>query len=175
MSRLISLTKRTAPEAMSSDEVEVVLITITHEALSMPLRLTTDPTERLTDDPLVYGTRSTWGGADPLTDPYLFILASAVVPGEAEDAPATGQIVLDVLDARMAEVLRSITSPALFSMAVVMASSPDHVEQQWIDLMLVSVEGDAGAITLNISREEIEQNLFPAGRMTRRFFPGLWQ
>ncbi len=175
MSRLVSLTKRLAPDAMSSDEVEVVLITVTHEALSQPLRLTTDPTERLTSDPLVYGTRSTWGGADPLTDPYQFILAYAVVPGEAEDTPATGQIVLDVLDARMAEVLRSITSPATFSMAVVMASTPDLVEQQWLDLMLVNVEGDASTITINISREEVELNEFPAGRMTRAYFPGLWQ
>lgn len=175
MSRIVSMTARQSPDAMASDEVEVVLIKITHEDLSAPVRLTTDPTERISTEPLVYGTRSAWGGADPMTEPYLFVLAYAVVPGEAEDAPATGQILFEALDARMAELLRSITSPATFSVAVVMASSPDLVEQQWVDLMLVSVEGDAGTITLHISREEIELNQFPAGRMSRAYFPGLWQ
>lgn len=175
MSRLVSMTARQSPDAMASDEVEVVLIKITHEDLSAPVRLTTDPTERISTDPLVYGTRSAWGGADPVSDPHLFVLAYAVVPGEAEDTPATAQIMLEALDARMAEVLRSISSPALFSMAVVMASTPDLVEQQWTDLMLVNVEGDAGMISLHISREEIELNLFPAGRMSRAYFPGLWQ
>lgn len=173
MSRLLSLNARQAHDDQSSPEIEVVLFEITHPALEGPIRLSTDNTERVSSDPLTYGTRSVWRGADPLSEPYLWIIASAVVPDDNEDAPASSQIVLENLDARITEVLRSFTDQATVNMAVVLASSPDLVEGEWLDMRLVSAEGTASEITLSLSREEIELEHFPSGRMTRHKFPGL--
>lgn len=175
MSRRLSLNARQAQIDPVSAEIEVVLIEITHPDLEAPIRLSTDNTERLSDDPLIYGTRSTWRGADPATDPYLWIVASAVLPDDAEDAPAQAQIVLENLDARIVEVLRSYTGMASVALAVVEAGTPDLIEAEWDGLLLTNAEGTASEITISLSRDEIELEHFPAGRMTRQKFPGLWR
>ena len=69
--RRISLNARMANNAQASAEIPVVLIEMNHPELEKPIRLSTDNTERLSIDPLYYGTRSPWRGANPVTDPYL--------------------------------------------------------------------------------------------------------
>lgn len=76
---------RLALEAEATDEIEVALFLIEHPDLEAPIRLSTDNTERLQSDPLIYGTRSSWRGSDPVTQPFLWIVASAILPGDAED------------------------------------------------------------------------------------------
>lgn len=172
--RRVSLNARLAQESPNSAEIAAVLFEITHDDLEAPIRLSTDNTERLSDDPLIYGTRSSWRGADPLTEPYLWVVASALLPSDQEDAPAAARIELDNLDSRMVEILTGfVTPPAVMRMAVVMAATPDLVEAEWSGLELLSADIDAGTIVLSVSREEIEAEYFPTGRMSRRRFPGL--
>ena len=52
--RRISVNARSAHDAASTDEIEVVLIQIEHPQLAAPVRLSTDPTERISVDPLTY-------------------------------------------------------------------------------------------------------------------------
>lgn len=164
---------RLAQEELTSDEIYVALFRIDHPDLDAPIRLSTDNTERLSDGPVVYGTRSSWGGANPVTDPYLWAIADAILPSDLEDAPAAAQIAIEALDHGIVRTIRSITTPPTIRMAVVLASSPDVVEAEWANLLIVSVDMDAGEIILTISREEIENEFFPAGRMSRDRFPGL--
>ena len=171
--RRVSLNARTMQDAQASAELYVLLLEIDHVDLPQPIRLSTDPTERLSSDPLLYGTRSTWRGANPVTDPYLWVIASALVPSDLDDTPASSTIVLEALDREMVRVVRSFTTRATIHMAVVLAETPDLIEGEWVDLQITSADIDAGEISLSISRDEIEQELFPAGRMTRGRFPGL--
>lgn len=171
--RRLSLNARLALDAPASAEIEVVLIEIDHPELDAPIRLSTDNTERLSDEPLYYGTRSTWRGADPDSDPYLWVAASALLPSDLEDQPAAATVALENLDSRMVELLRSFRDPATIHMAVVLASSPSLVEAEWTDLRLVGADITAGEISLQISREEIENEMFPSGRMSRDRFPGM--
>jgi hypothetical protein len=122
---------------------------------------------------LIYGTRSIWRGADPVNDPYLFIIADAMLPDDAQDAPAQTQIALMALDAQYAELLRSFATPATVNMAVVLASTPDQPEGEWHGLQLTVADWAEGEITLTLSREDIDLEFFPSGRMTRSKFPGL--
>ena len=164
---------RLAQDAEASAEIEVALFIIDHPDLNEPIRLSTDNTERLSDDPLMYGTRSSWRGSNPQTQPFLWVIASAVLPGEAEDAPATASIVLENLDSEMVELLTSFTDPATIQMAGVLASSPNDIEVEQLDLQIVSAEVTAGEITLQISREDMDLEPCPPGRFTRMRFPGL--
>jgi len=175
MSRSISLNARAALDASGSQEVEVILFQITHPETSQIIRLSTDPTERISYSPLSYGTRSTWLGADPEDDDeaFLFILMSALIPDDQDDAPPAARIVLEAVDNEIAAVLRSTTQRANVSMAMVLASSPDIIEDQWLNFKLVSVEGTADSITLNLTRDPLTAEPWPAGRMTRERFPGL--
>ncbi|MFK4060314.1 hypothetical protein [Brucella anthropi] len=171
--RSLSLNARLAHDTVSSAEIEVALFLIEHPGLEKPVRLSTDNTERLSDDPLIYGTRSSWRGSNPVTEPFLWVIASAVLPGDSEDAPATAQIELANLDSSMVELLRSFTEPARISLAVVLASSPDLIEAEWSGLQLVSADISASTIVLSLSRDDVELEPFPPGRMTRINFPGL--
>ncbi len=172
--RRVSLNARLAGDATSSGEVEALLLEITHPDLEKPIRLSTDNTERISTAPLVYGTRSTWRGADPVTEPFLWLVASALVPSDLEDAPAAGTLILEVLDAEMVRLLRSFTGRATLAMAVVLSSSPSVVEAEWSDMPIISAEITPSEITIQFSREEIEAEYYPTGRMTRSQFPGLF-
>lgn len=172
MSRRLSLNARLALEDEYSADIEVVLFVIQHPDLAAPIRLSTDNADRISVDPEIYGTISNWRGGSA-ADPYLWIIASAVLPDDTEDAPAQASIALENLDAEIVTLLRSFTDPATVSAAVVLASSPDHVEAEWSGLLIVSADITAGEIVLALSRDEIELEPFPAGRMTKHRFPGL--
>ncbi|TCP88912.1 hypothetical protein C8J31_10281 [Rhizobium sp. PP-CC-2G-626] len=172
--RRISLDMRRSHDAASTDDIEAILITIEHPVLEKPIRLSTDATERLSEEPeITYGTRSTLMGANPVTDPYLYVLMSADMPSDLEDTPAASTIVLEMVDNKIAELLRSIKTRATVHIALILADNPDQLESEYRDLKLVRHTIDAGEASLMISREAIEDEPHPAGRMSKQRFPGL--
>ena len=171
--RRVSLNARLAQDAQNTSEIYVALFCIEHPMLDSPVRLSTDPTERLQVEPLMYGTRSTWLDANTVTDPYLFVLASTVLPSDLDDAPAEGNIVLENVDNDIAKLLRTFSDLATIHMAVVLASSPSLIETEYQDLKITTGTINAGEITLSFSRENVEEEYVPAGRMTKNRFPGL--
>lgn len=173
--RNIPLNARRAHEEPFEDDPEIALFVITHPLLDAPVRLSTDPTERLSEDPLMYGTRSSWDGADPMTEPYLFVLASAEQPSDLEDAPAAGRIRLENIDNRIAETLRAFTSRAEIKMAVVRASAVNEPDAEFHDMRLMSASGDAGEVQLDFSRQPIEEEIVPMERFSKARFPGLFR
>ncbi|EPX82105.1 hypothetical protein Salmuc_02473 [Salipiger mucosus DSM 16094] len=164
---------RTAHDAPISDELEIALFQVEHPDLAEPVRLSTDPTQRISTDPLRYGTRSSWNGVDPTAEPYWFVLVSAELPGDQEDAPAAASLVLENVSNDIAATLRSVTTRATVHMAVVLAGSPDLVEAEYRGLVMVGAEGDAGEVVISITRQPIEEEPFPMMRMTKDRFPGL--
>jgi len=173
MARLISLNARTASDAEYSDEIEVVLMRFYHPDLEAPVLLSTDPGKRISDDPLMYATRSRWQSTTP--DDYLFVLASALLPDDLPETVGTAQIVLELLDYRMVEPLRSITKrEGTADLAVVLASDPDTPEIEYRGLVLMGARGDASRLTLTLGPEDDEQEPHCRLRMTRLVTPGLW-
>lgn len=173
--RRVSLNARLAQDAASTDAIDVALFHIEHPSLDEPIRLSTDPGERISMDPLSYGTRSNWLGADPYTEPYLFILASAELPGDQDDAPAAAALVLENVDADLVGLLRSFTDRPTVHMAVVLASSPDVIEVEYHGLKIVGADGNAGEISLQISRAPIEDEAAPMDSFTKERFPGMFR
>lgn len=169
--RRVSITARTALDQQLTDEIEVVLVKIEHPVLDEPVRLSSDPTERLSIEPLICGTRSTWRTADD--SPFLFTMMDALVPDETDDGSAQGSLVLQVLDSDIAAVLTSTTVPATCHMAIVLASSPDVVEAEWAGLQHTDSDGDSGEIVLRFSQEALFEEPYPSDRMTKQRFPGL--
>lgn len=173
--RRVSLNARTAFDSFSTDEVEVVLLYIQHPDLDAPLRLSTDPTERLSTEPLLYGTRSNWMGSDPATEPFVFVLASAELPGDLEDAPASAVLVIDNVGQEVVEILRSFIDRPTVSMAVVLSSSPDVIEVEFQGMVMMGSEGNASEISVSLSRAPIEDETVPMDRFTKDRFPGLFR
>lgn len=173
MTRRVSLNARLAQDAAHSAEIEVVLIMVEHPDLEAKIRLSTDNGERISVDPLIYGTRSTWRGSNPVTEPFLFILASAELPSDLEGAPAEATVVIEAVTGEVSRLLRSFTSRATVHMAVVLASSPDVIEYEATGMRLMLAEGSAGEITTSIGREPVEEESLPGLSFTKDRFPGL--
>lgn len=173
--RRVSLNARRAHDAQSTDEVEVALIMIEHPSLDAPVRLSTDPTSRLSVEPLMYGTRSSWMGSNPLAEPFLFVLASAELPSDLEDAPAAASIVVENVDSDIAELMRSFTDRPTVHLAVVMASSPDLVEVAFHGMVMTGSSGSANEISIEVSRAPIEEESVPMDRFTKDRFPGMFR
>ena len=173
--RRVSLNARNAFDAATTDEVEVALIMIEHPDLDEPVRLSTDPSERISTDPLMYGTRTSWMGSNPATEPFLFIIASAELPSDLEDAPAAASIIIENVDSDIAGLLRSFADRPIVRMAVVLASSPDLIEVEFRGMVMTGSSGNAGEITIEISRAPIEEESVPMDRFTKDRFPGIFR
>ncbi len=172
--RRVSLNARRSIDDATTDEMQAVLFHITHPSLDAPVRLTTDPTERLSDDPLMYGTRSTWADSNTVTEPFLFILASTVIPSDLDDAPASGTLIIENVDSGLSTLLRSFTTPAALKMAVVLARSPSTVEAEWRDLQISSADLADAEISLSFSRDDIEDEYSPGHTINRNWFPAIY-
>lgn len=171
MSRYVSLNARAAGDAAASAEVEVVLVIIEHPALDFKVRLSSDNAERLSLEPLTYGTRSTWRTPDG--KPFEFIMMGCQLPDDTDDAPSAGSLVLELHDQRLADLLRSTTVPAIVHMALVLANTPNLVEAEFIGMQLDGAEIAAGDATLSFGLKPITVERYPADRMTKEQFPGV--
>ncbi|MEM7303411.1 MAG: hypothetical protein AAF468_20210 [Pseudomonadota bacterium] len=172
MSREISLNSRLAGDAQISGELEVVLLHITHESLSEPIKLSTDNVDRISENPLRYGTRSTWKTTDG--SPFLFTLLSARLPDDNTNTISRGVIIIDNLDFGIGESLRATTTQATVDMAVVLASSPDIIEHEQSGLLLQKSSGDMHRYELELGRTPLSSQSFPKDRFTPDRFRGLF-
>ena len=147
-----------------------MLVTIRHPSLGTPVYLSNHPTERVSIDPLTYGTRS--AGIV-----YGFVLMAAVIPDDQKDSPPKTTLAFENVDIDTAAVLRGITpgTYASIDLAVVLSSTPDLIEAQFLNLRGVRSTYDAAQVSLDISSEPFTSEPMPDGRMTASRFPGLFQ
>lgn len=168
MSRLISLNAREAANAAQTDRIPVVLTEIRHRTLATPLRLSTDPSERISVEPLVYGTRR--GG-----NVYEFVLMSAIWPDDQARAAPKTTLVFANVSRDMVAPLRAILDPVYVDLTIVMADTPDVVEARYTNLRGIRGSWDASQVSLDISREPLTSEPMPAGRITKARFPGCFR
>jgi hypothetical protein len=167
MARTVSMTMRQAMNAEETGEVPIVLLTIDHPDLDEPNLISSDPTTRLTIDPLVYGTVSRG-------ENYLFLPFSVVLPDDKDDSPPQARITIENIDRRLIPLLRSTSLPASVTMEVVLASSPDIVEILLPELDLVSADYDAETITITLAQNALQTEPYPVDLITPSNFPGLF-
>ncbi|MBR9837023.1 MAG: hypothetical protein GYB50_03910 [Rhodobacteraceae bacterium] len=161
-------------DAPHAEDFFVVLMEFDHPDLEVPLRFSTDSSERISIEPLIYGTRSSWRGADPANDYWQFVAAQLELPSDQEDVPAALKLTIDLFDASVPALLRSFKTRATCNMALVMASDPHTPEQQFLGLEVT--EGTYGTrIEIAASRKPIEEEGAPMDIMGKRRFPGLFR
>lgn len=161
----LSLTSRATMHAPFTDETQILLVTITHADLADPIRLSSDPTERITTDPLVYGTVSNG-------ETYLFVIMGAMVPDDQKGVPPRTTLTFDNVAAETVALARSFLTPATVDLSVVFASGPDLIVQQFTGLQTTKVNYDESSITFEISREPFFKEPY-GSRQTKSYFPGL--
>lgn len=166
----LSLNFRQAAYAQETERVLIALITITHDDLADPIRISTDPTERLSTplDDIVYGTISRGNN-------YVFFPIALQLPGDTDEGPGNMSIQFDNVHRQYIETIRSIFTPASFLVELVLDDDPDTVEATWPEFLLTNVKYDALSITGTLSLETLERESFPSGSFSPSYFPGLFQ
>ena len=167
MSRTVSSTFISAANAQETDEVIICLLTVTHEEIPAPIYLSSDATERLSADPLIYGTTSR--GNQHLYLPFEFTL-----PDDKSDSPPRVILTMDNTDRSLVELLRSISTPADVLVEIVLGSDLNHVELVMPSLQLSDVTIDEGSISATLVSDSLINEPYPAGLFTPGAFPGLF-
>ncbi|WP_424360256.1 hypothetical protein [Methylocystis parvus] len=157
---------RGAAYARESDEVQVALVTLSHASLSEPLRFSSDSADRLSIEPLRYGTRSR--GLE-----FVFALKGAIVPDDKKETPPRAALVFDNTGADMVTALRGLETRATVKIELVLASSPDVVFQAFNWLRVIHAGYDAQSVTLDLSFDDYASRQF-GRKATKQRFPGLF-
>lgn len=165
--RSLSLQALQSMYSQETGEVAVVLLTIEHPSLAMPLRFSSNPTQRLSDAPLRYGTTSRGNTFD-------FLPFTAQLPDEKSEQGPQTKLVLDNIDREAIKVLRSTATPATVDMEIVLASTPDVVEVAVPQFDLVGADYDESTITIDLQIDAFIHEPFPAGIFSPAYFPGLF-
>lgn len=167
MSRTVSLTMREAMNAQDTGEVLIVLMTITHPAYAEPLHISSDPTLRLSETPLQYGTISRG-------ETYLFCPFSTSLPDDVDERAPTAKLMLENVSRSLVEIIRSISTPATATIELVLASSPDFVEIEYPEFEVKNASYNANVMTLELSIDALTDEPYPAGTFDPSSFPGLF-
>jgi hypothetical protein len=167
MPRPISLNMRHALYAQDTSEVAVILVEIAHPSFEGGLvRLSTDPTERISDDPETWGTRH-------LGEVYYFVMLGAQLPDDIEDGPPETSLVFENITTDVIEQFRATRLRCEVTLKLVLASTPDVVEEEYTGLQGVNVQFSPDQVSLTLSREPFINEPWPCDRMTASTFPGL--
>jgi hypothetical protein len=163
----LSLNFRNALFAQESSEIAIFLLTITHPSLVSPILLSSDPTTRLTTDPLVYGTTSR-------SNNYLYVGMQVQLPSERDKSPPATQMTISNVDRSIIPLIRSISSPASVKIEGVLASAPDTVEFTMPVLEIATADFNAETITFDLLMDSFATEPFPSGSFSPAYFPGLF-
>lgn len=138
-----------------SDEVSLHLVTIEHDDLDAPIRIV-DNIEDITSN----------------GETFVGLPFRLELPDEG-DRPGEARITVDNVDRRIAEAVRSITTPPSVTIQVVLASQPDTLELELSGMTLRDVTIDAGAVTGYLRFEDLSVEPI-AEAITPSKFPGLF-
>lgn len=165
--RVLSLNFRKALFAQESSEVPIFLLTITHPELDEPILLTTDPTARITTDPLVYGTVSR-------SQTYLYAGVDVSLPDEQDRAPPASKLTVSNVTRDLIPLARSISTPAAVRIEAVLASALDTVEMTFPVMDMSNLVADVMTLTFDLTVDALVTEPYPSGGFSPGYFPGLF-
>lgn len=167
----MSPTAVAATLVQETSEREVCLLTITHPAWTEPVRLSTDATEflRFADDGSpMYGTVSRG-------NTFEFVPISAVLPDSHDEQPPAGRVSIDNVSQAVAPYLRMVDDQMpRVTVEVVLASTPDIVDQVWPEMELTQATVDASRAEVTLGMDIGSNEAIPWMRFIPAFFPNLF-
>lgn len=154
--RTLSSTALGSAFAPQTDEVWLVLLTITHPSLAAPLRFVND-----------------YQSLVSRSNVFLAFPFEVEFPEQDADSPGEARLTIDNIDRSIVNTIRSISSPPEVMMEVVLASQPDTVEAVFSGLILRNVTYDAVKVSGVLRFEDIMTEPVSV-QMTPARFPGMF-
>lgn len=155
----ISLNFRESAYAAETGNVPIVLMTFDHADLATPIRISSDPTQRVTvtDEEVIYGT--VFNGNN-----YIFVPARIKLPDDTEDGPGEMTIEVDNIGRELTASIRSIFSPIEATIDIVMdnALAGGVPDLTWPEYVLTNIKYDATTVTGTLTLETLIREPFPS-------------
>jgi hypothetical protein len=162
----LSVDGRKAVFAQQTDEVFVLLMTITAPTLTDPIRISTDPTVLL---PLA-GVRGTVSNGEE----YIYLPVSISLPVQDDTGIARAKVSIDNVGRDIVAAVRSAGATLSVDMQIVLASAPDVIEMEIVDFRLERVKYDALTITGELSVEYFDLEPYSKGEFTPSKWAGIF-
>jgi len=155
----VTLSTRQALQAQETGEAFLMLLTIEHPSLPMPIRVSSDKVDT-----------SSRGEA------FLAFAFDITLPSDTEDGPPRAQLTIDNVNRQIVAAVRSLAPdpPPTLLVEMVRGAAPDTVERAYPRLDMQSVSYDALRVTAQLGIDSLLREPFPAGRFDRVGFPGLF-
>lgn len=150
----------------STDEVFIILVTIDHEGLEVPIRVSNDNLHVLST-----GQRGVISNGDE----YVYLPFNIVLPNLERDTLPSSKIVIDNIDRAITAALADITEPPEVRIQIALSSDPDIIDYDIQGFKLNTVTYDELQIEGTLSVEYFANEPFPAPRFTPSRFPGLFR
>lgn len=157
MSRAVSGLGRQALHAAETGEVFLVLLTLAHAGLAVPIRVTSDAV-----------TTVSRGNSFM---PFSFDL---VLPDDQDGRTSRAWLVIDNVDRQIVQAIRNLSSSPTVLIEIVRAAAPDTLEAQFIDFKLVNVSYDAQRVEGVLTIEDFTAEPYPAASFSPSLFPSLF-
>ena len=157
MSRALSTLTRQALYAQETGEAFLILLTLSHANLAVPIRVTSDA--------LTTVSRGN------IFTPFPFDLT---LPDDQENKPPAAKLAIDNIDRQIVLAVRSLpTAPAVL-IEIIRAAAPEVVEAQFVDFKLTNVTYDSHRVEGSLTVEDFTAEPFPAAVFSPSLFPGLF-
>jgi hypothetical protein len=166
VTRIVSLDLRKEMFAQESGKVPVFLLTITHSEIVDPIYLSTDPTTRLSTDPLEYGTVSRG-------TTFKYVLMDVTLPDEQDKSPPASKLTIANVARGLIPLARSVSTPPSVKIEIVLASALDTVEMTLPEMDMSNLVADAGQLVFDLTMDALSTEPYPAFTFGPAYFPSL--
>lgn len=170
MPRAVSSRAKAHVQSEIDQLVKVFLITINHEDLSEPVRVSSDPTEKIdeTAQNVIYGTRSRG-------KVFYYAGFEASLANDEDGAAPMVQISIPNADRSMIEAIEMMgPGPVSVDVELVFADTPDIVEVAMMNMELTRITYDESTISGIISRDLLFTEPYPFRSFTPQEYPFLF-
>ena len=157
MSRSVSLAMQQAINASETGDVFIVLLTLSHASLAVPIRVSSD------------AVNTTSRGNTFIAFPF-----NLTLPDDTDTASPHAKLIIDNIDRSIVLAVRSITTAATLLIEIVRAAAPDTVEASFADFQLTNISYDAMLVSGDLTVENFTAEPFPSATFSPSLFGGLF-
>jgi hypothetical protein len=169
MARSLSLDMLNEMYAEQSGVVVICLLTIEHPSWADPIRISSDPTERVSTEPLYYRTMSRG-------DEFFFAPFQIQLPDDVEDQAPSCNFMIENVSRDLIGIVRSIDlreGPAQMTIELVTSEDLDTVEIEYPTFEIRSVQYNATTLTFSAQIDHMATEPFPSGTFDPSGFPAI--
>ncbi len=157
MSRALSNTLRQAINSQETAEVFLILLTIDHDDLLEPIRVSNDIVDTVSNG-----------------ESFIALPFQLELPNDDENGSPRAKLTIDNVDRQIVLAVRSISTAPNMNVKIVLASDPDTIEAEFPNFKFTNISYNQLTVSGDVTVEDFMLEPFPAGNFNPSEFPGIY-